>query len=106
MRKKFLLFLSLLAATTVSAQLSGTYTISGDASQNSDFVSFSEAASALAAGVSGQVVFEVAPGTYEEFVTKEYERDRDGTWLDIIPDGFDHSIDAVRYALMDDILRG
>ena len=69
MRKKFLLFLSLLAATTVSAQLSGTYTISGDASQNPDFVSFSEAASALAAGVSGQVVFEVAPGTYEEFVT-------------------------------------
>ena len=46
------------------------------------------------------------PLTYEEFVTKEYERDRDGTWLDIIPDGFDHSIDAVRYALMDDILRG
>jgi len=69
MRKKFLLFLSLLAATTVSAQLSGTYTISSDASQNPDFVSFSEAASALAAGVSGQVVFEVAPGTYEEFVT-------------------------------------
>ncbi|MBQ3739520.1 MAG: DUF4465 domain-containing protein [Bacteroidales bacterium] len=69
MRKKFLLFLSLLAATTVSAQLSGTYTISGDASQNPDFVSFSEAASALSAGVSGQVVFEVAPGTYEEFVT-------------------------------------
>ena len=69
MRKKFLLFLSLLAATTVSAQLSGTYTISGDASQNPDFVSFSEAASALAAGVSGQVVFEVAPGTYEEYVT-------------------------------------
>lgn len=69
MRKKFLLFLSLLAATTVSAQLSGTYTISGDASQNPDFVSFSEAASALGAGVSGQVVFEVAPGTYEEFVT-------------------------------------
>ena len=69
MRKKFLLFLSLLAATTVSSQLSGTYTISGDASQNPDFVSFSEAASALAAGVSGQVVFEVAPGTYEEFVT-------------------------------------
>lgn len=45
------------------------------------------------------------PLTYEEFVTKEYERDRDGTWLDIIPDGSDHSIDAVRYALMD-VLRG
>lgn len=69
MRKKFLLFLSLFAATTVSAQLSGTYTINSDASQNPDFVSFSEAATALAAGVSGQVVFEVAPGTYEEFVT-------------------------------------
>jgi len=69
MRKKFLLFLSLLAATTVSAQLSGTYTINSDATQNPDYTSFSAAATALAAGVSGQVVFEVAPGTYEEFVT-------------------------------------
>ncbi len=31
--------------------------------------------------------------------------DRDGTWLDDIPDGNDHSIDAVRYAMMDDVLR-
>ena len=30
----------------------------------------------------------------------------DGTWLDEIPDGNDHSIDAVRYAMMDDVLRG
>ena len=43
--------------------------INSNASQNPDYVSFSEAASALAAGVSGQVVFEVAPGTYEEYVT-------------------------------------
>ena len=41
---------------------------------------------------------------YEEFRLKEY--DRDGTWLDDIPDGNDHSIDAVRYAMMDDVLRG
>lgn len=27
-------------------------------------------------------------------------------WLDEIPDGNDHSIDAVRYAMMDDVLRG
>lgn len=46
------------------------------------------------------------PLTYEEFVLKEYERDRDGAWLDIIPDGADHSIDPVRYACMDDVLRG
>ena len=32
--------------------------------------------------------------------------DRDGTWVDDIPDGNDHSIDAVRYAMMDDVLRG
>ena len=51
------------------AQLSGTYTINSNASQNPDYVSFSAAATALAAGVSGQVVFEVAPGTYEEYVT-------------------------------------
>lgn len=46
------------------------------------------------------------PLTFEEFAMKEYERDRDGSWLDIIPDGDDHSIDGVRYAVMDDVLRG
>lgn len=49
---------------------------------------------------------ERAPLAYEEFRLKEYDRDRDGTWLDDIPDGNDHSIDAVRYAMMDDVLRG
>ena len=49
--------------------LSGTYTINCDASQNPDFISFNEAVTALSAGVSGQVVFDVAPGTYEEYVT-------------------------------------
>lgn len=49
---------------------------------------------------------ERAPLAYEEFRLKEYERDRDGTWVDEIPDGNDHSIDAVRYAMMDDVLRG
>lgn len=58
-----------MAFTSLRAQLSGTYTINSDASQNPDYTSFSAAATALAAGVSGQVVFEVAPGTYEEFVT-------------------------------------
>ena len=47
---------------------------------------------------------ERAPRAYEEFRLKEY--DRDGTWPDDIPDGNDHSIDAVRYAMMDDVLRG
>lgn len=46
------------------------------------------------------------PLTLEEFRLKEYARDRDGTWTDDIPDGNDHSIDAVRYAMMDDALRG
>ncbi len=49
---------------------------------------------------------ERAPLAYEEFRLKECERDRDGTWVDEIPDGNDHSIDAVRYAMMDDVLRG
>ena len=49
---------------------------------------------------------ERAPLAYEEFRLKEYERDCDGTWLDEIPDGNDHSIDAVRHAMMDDVLRG
>lgn len=33
-------------------------------------------------------------------------RDKDGRWIDEIPDGNDHSIDAVRYAVMEDVLRG
>lgn len=46
------------------------------------------------------------PLAYEEFRLKEFERDRDGTWVDEIRDGNDHSIDAVRYAVMDNVLRG
>ena len=59
----------LFLVTNAHAQLSGTYTINSNMSQNPDFTSFSAAASALSAGVSGQVVFEVAPGNYEEYVT-------------------------------------
>lgn len=69
MKKCFLLTLSLLLATIVNAQLSGIYTISSNSSSNPDYTSLSAAASALSAGVSGQVIFEVAPGTYEEYVT-------------------------------------
>ena len=69
MKKCFLLALSLCFATIVNAQLSGTYTINSNSSQNPDYTSLSAAASALSAGVSGQVVFEIAPGTYEEYVT-------------------------------------
>ena len=46
------------------------------------------------------------PLAYEEFRLKEVERDRDGTCVDEIPDGNDHPIDAVRYAVMDDVPRG
>ena len=46
------------------------------------------------------------PKAYEEFTLKEYMREPDGTWVDEIPDGNDHSIDAVRYAMLDDCLRG
>lgn len=46
------------------------------------------------------------PLAFEEFSLKEFERDRDGRWIDEIPDGNDHSIDAVRYAMMEDVLRG
>lgn len=68
MKKVIFLALSLFIATTLSAQLSGTYTINSNSSQNPDYTSMSAAVSALSAGVSGQVVFEVAPGTYEEYV--------------------------------------
>lgn len=53
----------------VVSQLCGIYTINLDASQNPDFTSFGAAVDALTAGVSCEVVFEVAPGTYDEFVT-------------------------------------
>lgn len=69
MKKCFFLALSLLFATIVNAQLSGTYTINSNSSANPDYTSLSAAASALSAGVSGQVIFQVAPGTYEEYVT-------------------------------------
>ncbi|MBQ4205537.1 MAG: hypothetical protein II662_02640 [Bacteroidales bacterium] len=68
MKKCFFLALSLLFATIVNAQLSGTYTINSNSSQNPNYTSLSAAATALEAGVSGQVVFEIAPGTYEEYV--------------------------------------
>lgn len=46
------------------------------------------------------------PLTFEEFALCEFERDRDGNWVDDYPDGNDHSIDAVRYAMMREVLRG
>lgn len=46
------------------------------------------------------------PLTLEEFRLKEYAQDKDGNWIDEIPDGNDHSIDAVRYAFMNEAIRG
>ena len=69
MKKYLFLCLSLIIATFANAQLSGTYTINSNASQNPNYTSLSAAATALEAGVSGQVIFEIAPGTYEEYVT-------------------------------------
>ena len=69
MRNISLFFLVLLFAVSATAQLSGTYTISANSSDNPDYPSFSAAVSALSAGVSGEVIFQVSPGTYEEYVT-------------------------------------
>ena len=69
MKKQLLLFLSLLIATFANAQLSGTYTINADASQDPSYTSFGAAANDLfAQGVSGPVLFEIAPGSYNEYV--------------------------------------
>lgn len=46
------------------------------------------------------------PRTFDEFTCKEFMCDRDGRWIDEIPDGDDYSIDAVRCAKMDDVLKG
>nr|DAU69432.1 MAG TPA: large terminase [Caudoviricetes sp.] len=40
-----------------------------------------------------------APNTYREFVTYEYERNRQGRFVSAYPDRDNHAIDAVRYAL-------
>ena len=40
-----------------------------------------------------------APNTYREFVTYEYERNRQGRFISAYPDRDNHAIDAVRYAL-------
>lgn len=49
---------------------------------------------------------ERCPLTFEEFSLKEYAKDKDGEWVDEIPDGNDHSIDAVRYSTMEEAIRG
>ena len=43
------------------------------------------------------------PLNFSEFTLKELERDKEGSWINDIPDGNDRSIDAVRYAVMDDV---
>lgn len=37
---------------------------------------------------------------------EEFARDREGNWIDDIPDSNGRSVDAARYAMMDDALRG
>ena len=39
------------------------------------------------------------PSAAREFLHYEYERDRDGNVISSYPDGNDHAIDAVRYAM-------
>lgn len=46
------------------------------------------------------------PHAWEEFRLCEFAKDRNGDWVDEFPDGNDHSIDAVRYAVMRDVARG
>lgn len=44
------------------------------------------------------------PNAYSEFVTYEYERNREGQFISAYPDKNNHAIDAVRYGL-DDVMR-
>lgn len=39
------------------------------------------------------------PNTYKEFITYEYEHNKDGQFISAYPDANNHSIDAVRYGL-------
>lgn len=45
-----------------------------------------------------------APNTYREFVSYEYERNRQGQFVSAYPDKDNHAIDAVRYA-MSEVMR-
>ena len=47
-----------------------------------------------------------APHAFKEFTLCEFAKNRAGEWIDDYNDGNDHSIDAVRYALMRDCIRG
>lgn len=49
---------------------------------------------------------ERCPLTYEEFALCEYMKDKDGNWIEDFNDGNDHSIDAVRYSMMEEAIRG
>lgn len=44
-----------------------------------------------------------APHAYKEFVSYEYERNKDGEFISAYPDKDNHAIDAVRYALESDM---
>ena len=60
-------FAALLLAGVTSAQMSGTYTVDPKGSGNRNFKDFPNAAyQVFVQGVSGPVVFDVAPGTYSK----------------------------------------
>ena len=40
-----------------------------------------------------------APNAYREFVSYEYQRNREGQFISAYPDANNHAIDGVRYAL-------
>lgn len=46
------------------------------------------------------------PLTWEELALCEFAKDRQGNWIDDYNDGNDHSIDAIRYAVMAEVRRG
>lgn len=52
-------------STQLFAPLNGTYTIGGN---SPDFATFAQAATALASGIMGPVIFDVRPGTYTQQV--------------------------------------
>lgn len=46
------------------------------------------------------------PKLAKEVREKQYEQNDDGEWLNVIPDGDDHWVDAARYSVMDIVRRG
>jgi len=68
-------------------------------------------AGSIEAGISKMLEFNIhitkkSTNTIKEFKNYTYQQDKDGKWLNTPIDCYNHSIDAVRYVIMNEVLGG